>query len=504
MPGSAAGDCSVVVIFAFNNGQHAGNGSTIVYALPVDTLKKPAGNINNTYTDITTNTTIHTGNSMSQETPPPSYSAATKPDKGEKGKEENEPKSMLGGLFGGLFGGFGGGGGVTQAPAAAGGGLFGAPAQGSSPQFCCGAPPPMTPMKKKKGKSSSRSRVGGAVDIRRIGYDVERDRDAELVGVIVTVCAGSSYDNLFTAIRQQGADGTRTAVWKVNPSALRGIVAALEASALHSGSGEQTDEQTADASAETSAKAHPTRPTGAPATDLDTMVGEIMSVDPASVAFNWECCSGCSAAGFGSEADTHAALSAAEYAVSHGHMAMFSDFSLMALIKDWRDAVLGPNPFRQFGSFSGSMELKFDPPTLEASPSAQLQTLGKLAEEGTATVHVMGGTIAYTVDAAGATAGAEAAKYALEVLTVAESFSDGTAIPRAAITRTGAHTGAAGHVVLTYEVGGGTLLTSCGHWIELSKLEGDAVDAPPDHVIGVRAAAVVRNVQSDITRLHQI
>jgi len=189
------------------------------------------------------------------------------------------------------------------------------------------------------------------------------------------------------------------------------------------------------------------------------------------VAFNWECCSGCSATGFGSEEETNAALTAAEYAVSHGHMAMFSDFSLMALIKDWRTDVLGPCPFRQFGSFSGSMELKFDIPTLEACPSAQLQTLGKLAEGGTATVHAMSGTIAYTVDSTGAEDGANAGKYALEVLTVATSFSDDTAIPRDAITRTGKHTGAAGHVILKYEVGGGTLLTSAGHWIELSKLD---------------------------------
>jgi len=32
-----------------------------------------------------------------------------------------------------------------------------------------------------------------------------------------------------------------------------------------------------------------------------------------------------------------------------GHMAMFSDFSLKALIKEWDSALLGSNPFEQIG-----------------------------------------------------------------------------------------------------------------------------------------------------------
>jgi len=428
---------------------------------------------------------------VSEQTPPPTYSAAladvpppltpsatsassaamTPPatPKRAKGKKASplaavpqpppQQQTMLGALgssISGLLGFGGGGGGIPQEQAQTGPPPI--PPMAMQQQQCCAPKSPSKQKKQKKASSSSSSRVGGSTQIRRIGYDRKRDTDAELVGVIITICAGSSYDNLFTTIRQQGADGTRTAVWKVNPAALPEIVAALETSAAAAAAAAAT-------TAASSAGA------GATTTDLKTMVDEIMSVDPEAVAFNWECCSGCSRAGFGSETDTHAALAAAEYAVSHGHMAMFSDFSLMALIKDWRPDVLGPNPFRQFGAFSGAMELKFDVATLEQCPSAQLQTLGKLAESGTATVHAMGGTIAYTVDAAGAAAGAAAGKYALEVLTVAESFSDGTGIPRDAITSTGSNTGAAGHVILKYEVGGGTLLTSCGHWIELSKLD---------------------------------
>ena len=32
-----------------------------------------------------------------------------------------------------------------------------------------------------------------------------------------------------------------------------------------------------------------------------------------------------------------------------GHMAMFSDFSLKALINEWSERELGPNPFKKVG-----------------------------------------------------------------------------------------------------------------------------------------------------------
>lgn len=34
------------------------------------------------------------------------------------------------------------------------------------------------------------------------------------------------------------------------------------------------------------------------------------------------------------------------------HMAMFSDFSLKALIRDWDSEYLGPNPFKKIGETS--------------------------------------------------------------------------------------------------------------------------------------------------------
>jgi hypothetical protein len=132
------------------------------------------------------------------------------------------------------------------------------------------------------------------------------------------------------------------------------------------------------------------------------------------------------------------------------------------------------------------LQLRFNPAGLKECPSAQLQTLGKLCEEtSSATIHALGGTIAYTVKDKVAKSKAATNAYQMEVLTVAAELS-GLAIPRDKLSKVGAHTGAAGHVLLTYNKaadasaaaaaaagapGGGRLLASCGHWIELSKLD---------------------------------
>ena len=51
--------------------------------------------------------------------------------------------------------------------------------------------------------------------------------------------------------------------------------------------------------------------------------------------------------------------------LSKGHMAMFSDFSLKALIKNWNEAILGKNPFKRTGVITGHATLKFKPSELK-------------------------------------------------------------------------------------------------------------------------------------------
>lgn len=45
--------------------------------------------------------------------------------------------------------------------------------------------------------------------------------------------------------------------------------------------------------------------------------------------------------------------------LNKGHMAMFSDFSLKALINSWDETILGKNPFKRTGEISGPATLKF-------------------------------------------------------------------------------------------------------------------------------------------------
>jgi hypothetical protein len=80
--------------------------------------------------------------------------------------------------------------------------------------------------------------------------------------------------------------------------------------------------------------------------------------------------------------------------------------------------------------------------------------VGELCETGEANCHAMSDTIVFGIkedlDSAGA--------YQCEVLTTISS-ADGQPIA-----------GAAGHVMLSFP-GGGKILTSCGHWVELVKLD---------------------------------
>lgn len=147
--------------------------------------------------------------------------------------------------------------------------------------------------------------------------------------------------------------------------------------------------------------------------------------------------------------------------IDRGHMCMFSDFSLKALIKEWDKEFLGSNPFVKTSEYSGEFKLQFEVEHLKNCPSAQLQIIGQMASVGHCNVHAMGGTIVYGVDMQQADKNA----YKLQVLTVVTSSS----LEKYNVEVNGKK-GQAGHVLLTYK-SGGHLLTSMGHWIELMKID---------------------------------
>lgn len=270
-------------------------------------------------------------------------------------------------------------------------------------------------------------------------------KDAPLVGVVVTLHDAASYDPLFREYKQEPPEG-RVSVWECSATSLGPILDALL--------GDRDPARAADV--------------------YDELGAELAAVDAESVVFNWECCGGCSDAGF---VDTALVMRAVEVLLGRGFTLMFSDFSLKALLGAWRAgaaaAALGPCPLVKLGEFSSRFELRFDPGALQRCGSAQLERVGELCESGEASVAALGGTIAYAVDVEGLAA----APYRVEVLTVATSFEGTPALERfpdalrgGRVCAVGSHRGAAGHARLTF-ANGGALLLSCGHWVELVKLD---------------------------------
>lgn len=267
---------------------------------------------------------------------------------------------------------------------------------------------------------------------------LDEDTDAKLSAVIVTIAEGASYDPLFHEVPQLGDGGSRVVTYTASLSGLQRILDALCLA------GQATNGSD----------------------DLDELVQDVQSVPKENVVFNWECCSGCSQHTFGCQGEAlDSTLSLTKLLLDRGHMVMFSDFSLKALIRNWRRDLLGPNPFRQIGSCSGQLRLKFEPAVLKSCPSSQLVKVGELCDSGIADIMAMGDTILYTVVKQSAEEAKAQGIFELQQLTSAEaSFIEAG---HGALTEVEK----AGHVLLTYP-SGGRLLTSAGHWKEVVNLRG--------------------------------
>jgi len=263
-----------------------------------------------------------------------------------------------------------------------------------------------------------------------IGKDDAEYMKKKTAAIIISIHNGSTYDGLFTTVQQKSQEGTKTLVYSASANAVGKLIEGFE--------GKSKDELVIE------------------------MFKEIKKIDHDCTVFNWECSSGYSGQTFTEGADK--VMKLVGHVLNNKHMAMFSDFSLKALIAQWNSHVLGPNPFMKMSNeFSTTVLLKFEPATLKESPSAQLQSVGDLSEGGKCNVHCLGGTIIYSVDPKKA----DHKSYKLQVLTVAENAPVDS--PGLACHIKNAH-GAAGHILLTYP-NGGKLLTSMGHWVELVKVD---------------------------------
>merc|ERR1712054_469641 len=268
----------------------------------------------------------------------------------------------------------------------------------------------------------------------------EPRQDDDLVAVVATIKSGHSYDPLFSQVPQLAGEGKRVAVYEISTSALQYIYGELSGNPVHQGRSSELNR------------------------NLRHLMRDINAVQPDSVVFNWECCGGCNDAGF---TDSSVVIPLVKRILDRGHMAMFSDFSLKALIHDWKEDLLGPHAFLKVGEFSSNFKLAFDVATISACPSAQLQKLGELASDGKASLHAMGGTIAFTVN----WQKADCSAYECKVLTAMTQFDGNDVQPAPGQgCEAGGKRGYGGHIMLTYP-SGGRLLASAGHWMELSRLD---------------------------------
>lgn len=268
--------------------------------------------------------------------------------------------------------------------------------------------------------------------------------DDKLVGVVVTIFSGTSYDGMFREVEPTTVPGERISTYSIG---------CVDVKLLH-------DYLVA----------------AMPVPEAWTsLIEDLQSVRPDSVIFNWECCSVVDDNGFPACFEAHArtsdsmTMSFIWLLLSRGFTAMCSDFSLKALIGEWSEEHLGPNPFLKVGETSGQVKLEFQPSDLQNEEvPQQLQVVGQLcSDRGSAIVETLGGTIVYTVNPERAATDL----YTLKVLTVVSDMAiperlqctvgDGDAVKR----------GAAAHVTLTYAQSGGQLVTSMAHWIELTKID---------------------------------
>lgn len=253
--------------------------------------------------------------------------------------------------------------------------------------------------------------------------------------VIVTVFAGSSYDSLFRKVDQQSPDPEYSvAVFSLNYAHLEAVI--NPASAVS--------------------------PLLEVITDLHQSIAQ---VEPESVVFNFECCSACSERGFMESPQSLMPL--LQWILSNKYTAMFADFSMKSLINDWNSSILGPNPFINLGGCSGSINLSFDAHTLKECSIAQLETVGQMSDGGKAVLHALAGTIVYSIDSE-----VSSDLYSIEVLTIVEKAGgfNSSGVPESKLAVIGDNKGTVGHAVLKYSAGG-RIVTSAGHWMELSKID---------------------------------
>jgi hypothetical protein len=151
--------------------------------------------------------------------------------------------------------------------------------------------------------------------------DKAEDKEKKVVAVIVTFSSIGSYDSLFTSVEQKSLEGTKVEVYACDSFYLDSLIKAFD---------------------------------GSPQDDVAVrLMKTIKAVDKDCVVFNWECCGLYSNKSFPENPDK--LFGFLKKVINCGHMTMFSDFSLKALVNNWNSKYgLGPNPFVQVDEYTGN------------------------------------------------------------------------------------------------------------------------------------------------------
>jgi len=267
------------------------------------------------------------------------------------------------------------------------------------------------------------------------------DKEKPVVSVIVTVCGGISFDTLFQTVKQVAPEG-RVVVYKALPECEPFILKKFRGEEVVESCDERTN------------------------TALIELFSNIKSVDPEAVVFNWECCSDISSHGY-HFTDKNVTFDLARFLVDRKSMVMFTHFSMMALVNDWCEDKMGPNPFVGLGSGGGSLNLYFKPEKLLTCYSSQLVKVGELCENGTCTIS---GYTCYTVDRSKS----DTNDYVLDVLTYITNDNiagiNHSTMPESQKWKIDGKTTVPCHTCLTYP-SGGVLLASNAHWLDISNID---------------------------------
>jgi len=262
-----------------------------------------------------------------------------------------------------------------------------------------------------------------------------------IISVVVTVCGGSSYDQLFDSVKQVSKDG-RVVVYQIQPECESLILKKFKQETL------------------------PSEVSSTDVSLLNELFENIDAVEPEAVVFNYECCQVLSQHQYRFPyIDITYELT--KVLIDRKSMVMFAHYSIMALVNTWDSNRLGTAPFVSIGNGSGNLCLKFKPKTLIDCPSAQLQRVGELCDNGTCLVN---GYTCYSVDQKKIGSHQD---YSLEILTYItnevgtvnhKSLSDNL------ISSIDGEKSVPCHTILTYP-SGGVLLASNAHWLDLSNLD---------------------------------